>query len=252
MPWVEWKKQLRRTGIEMDVRWWEIVVDRQRQLTSRPAITPVFSSYVSVSTPETWHTHGVTLDLYVPPWASYLWAPVYAYNGSGAEEDRPWTSHSRLVFDGVPDEDSDDRATTKVYDRRCNLISNVVAHRDSYVSLGFQSAAWNNENVNNVVLYAPGPQPGYSNPSLSWQWYYEVGAAVIPPDEEEPGPGIAPETVVLVVEDESELPTPSASWNGARAIIRPGSGYEEEERICIKGSDDVYNWLPYLKGGGGL
>ncbi len=46
------------------------------------------------------------------------------------------------------------------------------------------------------------------------------------------------------------LPTASATWRGVRLILKGAPGTQDLEYVCLKGSDDVYRWIPGLVGGG--
>lgn len=69
--------------------------------------------------------------------------------------------------------------------------------------------------------------------------------------------GIPSDPLYIEVNDESELPDVSdpatgAAWRGALALIKGGTGVQDEMRRCLKGYDDVYRWIPFVAGGGGL
>lgn len=226
----------------MDPVWWELVLGRQRALCDRDAVRPYISETVTNSTPDTWIDSGLSLDYYVPPWATYLWIRYY-HRITEADSGVGKRSESRLLINGSPAGATYGTSTT-LYDREVDLIQDVSAYRDSIVTLGVEVSA--NVKVASTALY--------SIPFLStkatrpWSWLGSTGE-----EEEEvdpgPGPGVNPEAVVLIVESPDELPTASASWRNTRALVRSQSGTQDEERICLKLSDDTYEWRISISGG---
>jgi hypothetical protein len=231
----------------MDVRWWQVVNQRYRQLTSRPAITPIVNETIITPVQDVWYSGTTVIDYYVPPWAWYLWIRLYHKAAGG--EDRPYIHETRLVVDSVPTTASGIGTSLVVVP--VDIIADMSAYRDSYVTLGFESRSVFNDHTGWVQLVSTySPQTYYM--VRAWHWYYDVGGELTPPEDPGPGPGVAPATVILVVTDISELPAASVSWAGARAIIQPGTGSnkQEEERKCMRGHDDVYRWVVDIRGGG--
>jgi hypothetical protein len=262
MTWVEWKKQHRRPGTEMDPRWWQVVLQRQSELRNRPAVTPEIDLLVENPVPDTWYRPEETVvgdswfEYWIPPWADVLWirllhsieailndfqvGPIFGY-----------LHDTRLLINDTNSEagyvvGETGVGTTKPADRPVEIVQDVRAWRGQYKWLSFQSRM----NISVARLHIRTAATAITVPRRAWRWA-TLAAPPVPPMQAPP-PGAAPEAAVLIVSHEDELPAPSYLWRDALAIIRPpeGSGRQGEQRKCLRGYDDVYRWQPFLVGGG--